>query len=188
MTKQSAGGKATAKILRQQAIDRYLKNPNICVYCHNIIAVDHQTIQLIRRKKFCNQSCGAKFNNALRPKKLKLSEPSKPLQCELPTRTKGELFASRKNYQSARSAIRQHAANQFFTYHKNPTCEICGYSKHIDVAHRKSVSSFSSDALIREINNIHNLAGLCPNCHWEFDHKQLNLVASLGVEPNITSL
>ena len=48
-------------------------------------------------------------------------------------------------------------------------CAICGYDKHADVAHIKSVSSFDDDVLISEINDFKNLIGLCPNHHWEFD-------------------
>jgi 5-methylcytosine-specific restriction endonuclease McrA len=83
--------------------------------------------------------------------------------------TKGDLFNRRKNYQSARSTIRDHAYQVF--QETNPgSCHICGYSKHIEVAHLKAVSEFTADTLITEINNQANLVGLCPNCHWEFDH------------------
>ena len=49
-------------------------------------------------------------------------------------------------------------------------CVICGYDKHIEIAHIKSVSEFSDDALVSEINDINNLVALCPNHHWEFDN------------------
>jgi predicted restriction endonuclease len=63
-------------------------------------------------------------------------------------------------------------------YEKNngeKTCKVCGYDKHIQVCHIKSVSSFKDDDLITEINSKNNLVGLCPNHHWEFDHGFLNL-------------
>ena len=31
------------------------------------------------------------------------------------------------------------------------------------------VSSFSDDALLRNICKMDNLIGLCRNCHWEYD-------------------
>lgn len=34
----------------------------------------------------------------------------------------------------------------------------------------KATSDFDDDVLIKEINNINNLIGLCPNHHWEFDN------------------
>lgn len=48
---------------------------------------------------------------------------------------------------------------------QNPKCKICGYNKHIEVAHIKAVSEFSDSTLISEINDINNLIGLCPNHH-----------------------
>ena len=44
-------------------------------------------------------------------------------------------------------------------------CIICGYNKHIEVAHIKAVSEFDDSALISEINALNNLIPLCPNHH-----------------------
>ena len=57
----------------------------------------------------------------------------------------------------------------------NKFCNICGYNKHIQVCHIRSVSSFSDDSLITEINAKENLIGLCPNHHWEYDNGHINL-------------
>ena len=85
-------------------------------------------------------------------------------------KTKKEIFEERKNWQSARTAIRK-VANIIFNEHNIPKkCIICGYDKHIEIAHIKAVSEFSDDTLISEINDINNLAPLCPNHHWEFDN------------------
>ena len=47
---QSAGGKATAIILKQKAIDDYYQNPNICLYCGNVIKIkDDQKCSEVRR-------------------------------------------------------------------------------------------------------------------------------------------
>lgn len=89
--------------------------------------------------------------------------------------TKGELFNNRKNWQSARSAIQKMAKKVYFSNHNNPKCHICGYDKHVEVAHLKSVSSFTDDIKIKEINSIDNLIGLCPNHHWEYDNGILKL-------------
>lgn len=89
--------------------------------------------------------------------------------------TKKELFENRKNWQSARSAIQKEARKVFFSSNFTPKCAICGYDKHVEVAHIKSVSDFSDSATIKEINSIDNLIGLCPNHHWEYDNGILEL-------------
>lgn len=93
----------------------------------------------------------------------------------LSNKTKGELFAERKNWQSARTAIRKHANRIFFENNTTHKCAICGYDKHIEVAHIKAVSDFDDTATIREINSITNLIGLCPNHHWEYDNGVIEL-------------
>lgn len=85
-------------------------------------------------------------------------------------KTKGELFTKRKNWQSARSAIRNNARKNFLAYNNFPKCAICGYDKYVEVAHIKAVSDFPDEATISEINSISNLIGLCPNHHWEYDN------------------
>lgn len=91
------------------------------------------------------------------------------------TKTKGELFEERKNWQSARSSIQADAKKTFEAFNPNPKCKICGYSNHVEVAHIKSVSEFDDSATIGEINSINNLIGLCPNHHWEFDNGILKI-------------
>jgi 5-methylcytosine-specific restriction endonuclease McrA len=49
-------------------------------------------------------------------------------------------------------------------------CVNCGYSKRIDVCHRRPLASFSQETPLAVVNALDNLVGLCPNCHWEFDH------------------
>ena len=89
--------------------------------------------------------------------------------------TKGELFGNRKNWQSARTAIRKLAAFVYFSENRNPCCKICGYNKHVEVAHIKAVSEFPDSSTIGEIDSIDNLVGLCPNHHWEYDNGLLEL-------------
>lgn len=54
--------------------------------------------------------------------------------------------------------------------HVFDSCEVCGYDKHVEVAHIVDIASFPDDATIREINSAENVRGLCPNHHWEFDN------------------
>ena len=113
-------------------------------------------------------------------------EPNIKVVDSILDRTKGELFKSRKNWQSARSTIRRHAQQVFKENNPNPKCAICGYQHHVEVAHIKAVSDFDNDATIREINSIDNLIGLCPNHHWEFDNgilKDITRESFVQVEP-----
>ena len=89
-------------------------------------------------------------------------------------KTKGEILNSRKSYQSYRSAIRKDAEKTFDELDGIYKCCVCGYDKHIEIAHVKSVSDFESDTLISEINHINNIIPLCPNHHWEFDNKKMD--------------
>ena len=89
--------------------------------------------------------------------------------------TKGEVFGRRKNWQSARSSIRKLAKEIYMEHNECPKCEICGYDKHVEIAHIKAVSEFDDDVTIREINSIDNLIGLCPNHHWEYDNGILEI-------------
>ncbi len=57
-------------------------------------------------------------------------------------------------------------------------CAVCGYDKHVEICHRKSVSDFPNTALIAEINAIENLSALCRNHHWELEHGLLKLSQS----------
>lgn len=49
-------------------------------------------------------------------------------------------------------------------------CANCGYSKHVELCHRRAVSDFPDSALLGEVNSPDNVVQLCRNCHWEFDH------------------
>ena len=89
--------------------------------------------------------------------------------------TKGELLIRSKSKADAASAIRKHARKLYFYVNSRKECKLCAYDKHVEVAHIKAVSSFPPTATLAEINSIDNLIGLCPNCHWEYDHGYFSL-------------
>lgn len=61
MRAQSSGG----QVLRKRSIVRYYENPGRCLYCAAVIDVlDGQKVSDVKRKKFCNQSHAAKYNNS----------------------------------------------------------------------------------------------------------------------------
>jgi len=199
----SRGGQARAKLQKEEAIKEYYKNPNICKYCGKVIELEGKKPSQIRVKKFCNNSCSAKYNNSngsinkkkirhcticgteISSRKAKYCKKCKPTvrMCRkqnptltiLSERTKGELFQNSKSWQVARNRICKNAREIYWENKKDKKCDICGYDKHTEVCHIKPVSSFDDETLISEINKVDNLIGLCPNCHWEFDNNLLTL-------------
>lgn len=83
------------------------------------------------------------------------------------------IYSHQLNRASKYCRIREHAR---LVAKKNnllsKPCAKCGYDKHVEICHIKSISEFSDDATIGEINNISNLTQLCPNCHWEYDNQK----------------
>jgi hypothetical protein len=155
--------------------------------------------QNTKNPKFCSCSCAAKFNNKSKPKR-KIESQNKCLDCgkrcsrrigsrkyqlckkclskqqciEYGKITKGNCvescvssYASKHKYEK----IRQHAKRNahIFKWEKN-ICEKCGYDKHTELCHIKSIASFSDNTLLEEINCKENIFFLCPNCHWELDN------------------
>lgn len=58
ISKQSAGGKATAIKLRNEAIERYYQNPNKCKGCKNVIEIrPGEKVREVKIRDFCNTSC-----------------------------------------------------------------------------------------------------------------------------------
>lgn len=94
---------------------------------------------------------------------------------DIEDRTKGDLFTTFKNWQSARSFIRRNSQEKYLKSGRPLKCKVCGYDKHVEIAHIKAVSEFSDETHIGEINSIDNLVALCPNHHWEYDNGILKL-------------
>lgn len=144
--------------------------------------------------KFCSRSCAATYNNKMYPKRhltntckncgTKISRDrtycrpcfGKERMNDWSTYTIGDL-RSRYNYQK-NTRIRSLARNWYRRSDKPKQCA-CGYDKHYEVCHIKSVNSFEDHELVTTVNSLNNLIALCPNCHWEFD----NLASPGGVEP-----
>lgn len=176
--RNSAGGKATAIILRKKAIENYYLNPNFCNHCENIIEIkEKESASMVRRKKFCNTSCAASYNNKIpkRTKKIKEVKIKEEIDI-LGNLTKSDLMNKHNGiYSNWRSSICKHARKIFRKYGGDKKCIICEYSNHIDVAHINSVSSFEDNVKVEIINSIENLIPLCPNHHWEFDNGILSI-------------
>lgn len=72
-----------------------------------------------------------------------------------------------------------HIRNLNRSWNKSMTllpCRVCGYDKHVELAHIKGLSSFGDEATLGEINSPENVIQLCRNCHWELDNGLIKLV------------
>lgn len=157
----------------KKSIDNYNLNPNKCEYCGEKIELKpNQKVSVIRKKRFCDSSCSASFNNKKRIPEVKITDNIKrvnnPFNYVIGL-TKEELKQKKGVYYKFRSVIRKHANYLFINSDKEKKCKVCGYERHIEVCHIKPVSDFDGDTLITDINDLNNLVALCPNHHWEFD-------------------
>lgn len=207
----SLGGKRMAERQRLEAQTRYLSDPKKCMQCDRIIPLLPNTkVSVTRRKKFCNTSCAATFNNQ-RGTHRRGPQPSPDVRLQscsicgktflsprLPSghfnytrpcddcrttptenRTKGELFGGSGTsgdviWQRARATITTHARRIALREGLLTKCRNCGYEKHVETCHIRGVMEFPDTATLGEINAVTNMVGLCPNCHWEFDHQLLS--------------
>ncbi len=56
------------------ALERYYEDPSICKECNKVIEPkEGQRIHLVKKKKFCDSSCAAIFNNKIYPKRPKIT-------------------------------------------------------------------------------------------------------------------
>jgi len=182
---------------RNYAIERrkaYNASPNLCLACQAPILVSLDDMrgyvfQQVKVKRFCNQSCAARYNNFLstsprnKPKLRVCSmchdEYTRPqggtaVRCRkcmgivlslLPTKTKSECIVE---------DIRRHART-ILRRLGHRTCQICAYKHRVDCCHIKPIKAFLPTALVSEINAVKNLAALCPNHHVELDLGLLTL-------------
>lgn len=145
--------------------------------------------------KFCSSSCSASYNNKISPKRLLVNEcvdcgtkvRSNVKRCKkcfeqaktntLQALTLGEIkqLYKDKTTMAVAAKIRGYGKTIYDRSNKPKQCIVCGYRKHYEVCHIKSVSSYSDSVTMAEIHSLINLVALCPNCHWEFDRGLLSL-------------
>jgi 5-methylcytosine-specific restriction endonuclease McrA len=140
--------------------------------------------------KFCSRSCAAKLNNVMFPKRS-LGSRCSVCGCPIPLRSRycrthkpnhprdrsqpiSTVYQTAKHPIYRRSRLRTDARKVYLKA-RPYQCVNCGYDKYIEVCHKRSLASFPDDMPISVVNSLDNLVGLCPNCHWEFDHGLLEL-------------
>lgn len=138
--------------------------------------------------RFCSRSCAATVNNKIyiksKPKhncivcnipvsaRKKYCTECKKQKLEALDKTLQEVTYNDHHRSSAYALIRSRARSIFNRSDKK--CTVCNYSKHVEVAHIKAISTFPLETRISVINSKANLILLCPNHHWEFDHNLLS--------------
>jgi hypothetical protein len=144
--------------------------------------------QQTRNPMFCSRSCAIRVHNRDRKRALagrcvvcaaSIPERRKYCSAHSPTRPIDrnrpiETFVNNARTRSRLNRLRTDAGRVFHAAHPY-RCQNCGYDKFIEVCHKRSLTSFPLDTPISVVNSLDNLVGLCPNCHWEFDHGLLQL-------------
>lgn len=124
-----------------------------CNLCNGVLSKEE------RRNKFC-KSCRIDKNDETKNRTIK--------------EEREKILKSGKHPSWLHSNIR----NLNRSWNKELTlkpCFICGYDKHVELAHIKPISSFSDESTLAEVNCSLNVVQLCPNCHWEFDNNLINI-------------
>jgi hypothetical protein len=146
MKAQSLGGQATAIKLRTAALEAYYASPNLCEHCQTTIRVrDNQQAREARQLRYCSRRCAAQARTLRhkenppprKPRAPRPKDPNRPITHRLLNVTKNELFVRTSGYQSARSAIQKDARRVFFASTCPKQCAVCGYTRHVEVCHRR---------------------------------------------------
>lgn len=157
---------------KQQRIDDYNKNPNLCLYCGKPIVYEK------RHNKFCNSSCAATYNNLHKKPK----DYGKCLYCGKPLNRSGKKYCNNKcqaqykkqqfleqwknglhNGHIPNGQISVFIKNYLLEKH-NYTCEKCGWGQINPYTNKVPLEIHHIDGNW-ENNSEDNLQVLCPNCH-----------------------
>lgn len=160
------GAQARNKTAHERAVERYRGVDPTCLQCGNKINLEEKSywmsIAVAAKRKFCSFSCVRNYhwqnNRATMLKRNKAFEGSDITLLQLKTKNSGW-----------RTSIARNARLIFNNSDRPKACAHCPRIGHVQIAHKKAVSSFPDTALICEINHIDNLLPLCPNCHDDFD-------------------
>ena len=160
-----------------------------CHYCNKTFSKKNAEIKKTINH-YCSSSCAAKVNGIKFPKRAvegNCKQCNTPIPSSLSYCKKCKIekisFNDQTLYQATRDGkkasayctIREYARKNLLQSGIQKCCKNCGYEKHVESCHIKSISSFDLEITIKEINDLSNLVFLCPNCHWEFDKGILKL-------------
>jgi hypothetical protein len=91
---------------KELSIERYYKNPNYCFNCGSVIKINiGEKPSSTKKKKFCNSSCAATYNNAKKRKKnitqeekIRRKERAREYSKEYRTKNKEKTLVRAKKY------------------------------------------------------------------------------------------
>lgn len=155
----------------------------ICIVCNKEFTTLHR-----KKTKCCSRKCADKISN---PKKLKKCKICNTVFYGPRNFCKNCIESGRFRYKKfkyklptemmLKDVVKRSGANRFDVVRfwarssipnvGSAVCETCGYDKHVEVSHKKPIKDFDINTPISVINDRNNLMLLCPNCHWEYDHK-----------------
>lgn len=178
----------------QQQRDNYASTAKQCLACGQpILLKEGVRPSVIRKKKFCNQSCAASYNNAQYPKKSKKERDWKIIQSYYDEygyrKTLKHFVISTSEWNEARNngtiVYRDHripmeemlVENSSATRHNmklrllsvgllRNECYICGISEWLGKPLSLDLDHING---INNDNRLENLRLLCPNCHSQTD-------------------
>lgn len=176
-----------------------------CLNCKKLFYKNNNQIKK-SVNHFCTRSCSVKFNNAKTPKRKQegfCKECGSTIRtsqtyckhCKIKLKYDPTLFELQNtdSFKCNKFTCVRDRSRRIIHNLNIKSCCLCGYNKHIEVSHIKPIRDFDLSTKVSVVNHITNLAPLCPNCHWEFDHglidetflrtKLTNQVGKPGIAP-----
>lgn len=149
--------------LKQERIEKYLKNPSLCKYCNNIIPYESHYENL-----FCNSSCAAYYNNQNRKVKKYCLYCNKEINYNNKYCNWNCLKAL--NWEKLKQSLikdgydlsyQQHNAKKYLIELNAGACQICKLSKWNGQQMPLVLDHINGNS---NDNNLCNLRVICNNC------------------------
>ena len=191
------GARASADAQRRKAVSAYYKQPNYCQYCGHVIhVVGNERPSWTRKKKFCDRSCAASYNNSIaikRPRRgtclvCNTAIKSDRKYCSKQCRTLHATVNPRAPYNSVKAVVawRQRLKLRAIQY-KGGRCQVCGYNRctraltfhHLSPSEKDFNIGGSTKAWSRIKAELDKCILLCANCHAE-THEGLLALSKLA--------
>lgn len=164
--------KKTLYHLKQKRIEAYLTNANHCRFCNTML--DY----LDRTKKFCNQSCSARFYNESRKIKISCKYCNKPIngannrqfcskKCKWSLVRQKNLLRWQQGKDkgwTGKTICLKNWIRDFLIIEEGEKCSICSWSQINIKTKEVPLQIHHKDGDAKNCSK-ENLQVLCPNCH-----------------------